>query len=117
MHASPHMISRFSVLKESPMEPVTLLVTALALGAAAGLKATSEQTVKDTYTGVKALIQGKYVDASAMLNALEQKPESEKNRARLAEDLQEAGADQDGELLAQANQLIDAIEKSKLGAE
>ena len=35
------------------MEPVTLIVTAIALGAAAGLQATSEQTIKDAYSALK----------------------------------------------------------------
>ena len=42
------------------MDPGTLIVTALALGAAAGLKATAEQAVKDTYSGLKRLIIDHY---------------------------------------------------------
>lgn len=38
------------------MEPIIVIVTALALGAAAGLKSTATQAVKDAYTGLKALI-------------------------------------------------------------
>ena len=97
------------------MEPVTLIVTALALGAAAGLKATAEQTVKDAYTGVKTLL-GKYAGVSGSLDALEKKPESKNKQASLAEDLQDAGVEKDLELLAQAQKLVEAIEKSKLGA-
>ena len=39
------------------MEPVTLIVGALAAGAAAAAKETASQAVKDTYGGLKNLIQ------------------------------------------------------------
>ena len=39
------------------MDPITIIVTALALGAAAGLKPTAEQAVKVAYAGLKKLIQ------------------------------------------------------------
>lgn len=99
------------------MEPVTLIVTALALGAAAGLKTTAEQIVKDAYAGVKRLILTQYAAASGSLDALEKKPESKAKQASLSEDLQDAGGDQDRELLDRALQLIAAVEQSKLGAE
>jgi hypothetical protein len=38
------------------MEPVSLIVTSLALGAAAGLKPTAEQAIKDAYGALKSLI-------------------------------------------------------------
>ncbi|RIK53553.1 MAG: hypothetical protein DCC57_08160 [Chloroflexi bacterium] len=97
------------------MEPVTLIVTAVALGAAAGLKPTVEQAVKDAYAGIKTLILRKY--GAVGLEAVEKKPDSKPKQESLAEDLQEAGAAQDTELLAQAQALIDAVEQSKIGAE
>jgi hypothetical protein len=39
------------------MDPLTRLVTALAAGAAAALKPTVEQAVKDSYAALKGLIQ------------------------------------------------------------
>ena len=39
------------------MDPVTLILTALAAGATASLKDTANQTVKDAYNGLKALIK------------------------------------------------------------
>lgn len=41
------------------MDPFTLIVTALAAGAVAAAKDTAGQVVKDTYQGLKALIQQK----------------------------------------------------------
>ena len=58
------------------MEPISLIVTALALGATATLKATAAQTVKDAYAAIKTRILGQYTDASDSLHALEKKPES-----------------------------------------
>lgn len=91
------------------MDPITIIVTALAAGAAAGLKPTAEKVVKDAYAGIKALIQRKY--ARVNLSPLEAKPESEAKRASVQEDLADAGADGDQELLAQAKVLIDVVEQ------
>ena len=89
------------------MDPITVIVTALAAGAAAGLKPTAEQTIKDGYSAIKVLIQHKYGNLS--IEALEQKPGSETKRASLAEDLSDAGAADDDELLDHAKSLLDTI--------
>src|SRR5215210_7285808 len=89
------------------MDPISIIVAALAAGAVAGLKPTAEQAVKDTYAGIKALIQRKY--RSVDLSSLEKKPESETKRASVAEDLTDAGAAQDVELLERAKALLDAV--------
>jgi len=57
------------------MEPITAIVTALALGAAAGLKPIAEQAIKDSYAALKALITRKY--AGVNVDLLEQNPASE----------------------------------------
>ena len=41
----------------SGMDPITLIVTALAAGAALGVTDTASQTVKDAYAGLKALVR------------------------------------------------------------
>jgi hypothetical protein len=90
------------------MDPVTIVVTALTLGIAAGLKPTAEQAVKDAYEGLKQLIERRYdVD----LGGLEKKPESEAQGAAVEESLSDAGADNDEELLDQAKALIDLIKR------
>lgn len=91
------------------MDPVTLIVTALALGAAAGLKDTASQTIKDTYSGIRTLILRKYGDVG--LDALEKKPGSTAKKDSLAEDLVEAGAGQDEELIRQAQTLIQLVQQ------
>lgn len=92
------------------MDPtITIIVTALVAGAAAGLKPTAEKAIKDAYAGIKALIQRKYGDVG--LVALEKKPESEAKRASVTEDLTDAGAGDDAELLEQAKALLDTIKQ------
>ena len=89
------------------MDPLSLIVTALALGAAAGLKPAAEQAIKDGYAGVKALIQRQY--AGVNVAGLEQKPESNLQQGAVKEQLTDAGADQDAALLDQAKALLDLI--------
>jgi hypothetical protein len=89
------------------MEPVTLIVTALALGAAAGLKPTAERAVKDAYSGLKSLIERKF--AKVDLSLLEARPENKNRQAVVEEELQEVGAHQDAEILKQAQTLLDTV--------
>ena len=89
------------------MDPVSILVSALVAGAAAALKPTAEQAVKDAYSGLKSLIKSKY--KSVALEGVEKKPGSEAKQASLAEDLADAGVADDEALLAQANVLIEAV--------
>lgn len=96
------------------MDPVSLIVMAVALGAAAGLKPTAEQAVKDAYAGLKALIVRKY--AGANLADVEKKPESKPKQDSLAEDLRDAGAGDDAELIAQAEAVVAAAEASPQAA-
>ena len=90
------------------MDPITLIVTALALGAAAGLKATTEQVVKDAYAGLKELIRRKYSNVD--LAPLEEDPGAEAQRAVVKDDLSKTDAGRDEELLHQAMELLDAIQ-------
>lgn len=96
------------------VDPVSLIVAALAAGAAAGLKDSAAEAVKDAYAGIKTLIASTY--RTVDLSPLEQKPESEAKRASLAEDLKDAGAEADAELLERAKQLVEAVRSHDAGA-
>jgi hypothetical protein len=90
------------------MDPVSLVVTAVALGASAGLKDTASEVVKDAYSALKALLTRRAVDVSA----LERKPDSEAQRAALQETLEDlAGTPNsvDEELLAAAGAATRAV--------
>ena len=96
------------------MEPVTAIVTALALGAAAGLKDTATQAVKDGYASLKTRIQQKY--ARVNLELLEAAPDSKSQQAVVEEDLAKVGADYDEEILRIAKDLMDTIQGQAPGA-
>lgn len=96
------------------MDPITLIVTAVALGAAAGLKPTVEQAVKDAYAGLKTLIQRKY--AGIDLAPVEKKPDSTAKQESLAEDLKETDAANDPEVAAWVDAIFKAVDESKTRA-
>lgn len=95
------------------MDPVTIIVAALAAGAAAGLSGAAEQSVMDAYGAIKQWIQDRYADIS--LKNLEKDPGSKNRQGVLAEELTEAGAGQDAELLRQVQELSEALARSEAG--
>jgi len=89
------------------MDPLSAILTAIISGVVASAKPTTEKVITDLYGGLKALIQRKYSGVS--LEALEKKPHSEAKQASLREDLIEVKAEEDNELLQQAQLLLKAI--------
>ena len=89
------------------MDPITLIVTALAAGAALGVKDTASTAIKDAYAGLKALVRKRLAgrpDGELVLARHEQAPE--KWQAPLMDELDQAGAGQDAGLLAAAEALM-----------
>jgi hypothetical protein len=91
------------------MDPISVVVTALAAGAAAGVKPAAEQAVKDAYAGLKAFIQRKWREVS--LDPLEANPSSKARQGVIKEDLEQAGAAQDPDLIALAERLLAAVSR------
>ena len=89
------------------MDPITIILTALVTGAAAGLKPTVEQVVKDAYAGIKGLIKQKYPRVS--VDTLEDDPTSEARKGVVLEDLQKVKAGEDSELLLMAQAVLEAV--------
>jgi hypothetical protein len=92
------------------MDPITLIVTALAAGAALGVTDAASAAVKDAYAGLKALVKRRLGDgpgAELVVARHEQAPETW--RARLIADLAEAGADGDRDLITAAQELLDLV--------
>lgn len=89
------------------MDPISVVVTALVAGAAAGVKPAAEQAVKDAYAGLKALIQRKWQQVS--VSQLEANPTSEARQAVVKEDLTQANAANDRDLLTAADKVLDAV--------
>lgn len=95
------------------MDPITLIVTALAAGAALGLKDTASSAVKDAYAGLKALVKKKLVgrpDAEVVLTRHEQVPETW--RAPLMAELDDAGLGHDSDLVAAAQALMKLVDEA-----
>jgi hypothetical protein len=95
------------------MDPITLIVTALAAGAAAGLKDSASSAVRDGYAGLKALVKDKLrgrPDADVVLARHEEAPETW--RAPLEAELLEAGADQDPSLTQAAQALMNLVDEA-----
>jgi len=89
------------------MDPVTLILAALAAGASAGIGDVASQAVKDAYTGLKALIKRRFSGsptAQRVLDAHEAAPDAE--AAPLAQELEARGATRDAEILRAAEQLL-----------
>ena len=91
------------------MDPISIIVAALAAGAAAGIKPAAEQAIKDAYEGIKALIKRKYGRVNPEI--FEGKPASDERKAVLREDLEATEAGEDQELLRQAQAVLEAIRK------
>lgn len=89
------------------VDPITLIVGALASGAASGLRKTMTAAITDAYAGLKRLITDKY---GVNTDALEKKPESAAQQGALEESLGDAGAAADAELLQAAKSLLAAIQ-------
>lgn len=93
------------------MDPITLIVTALATGAVAGLKPTAEKVVKDAYEGLKTLIKNKYERSQKAVPVLEDDPAAEEGQAIVRKRLEEEGAGNDEELLRQAQTVLQAVQE------
>jgi hypothetical protein len=89
------------------MEPATIIVTALALGAATGMKSVAEQAVKDGYQGLKNLIKTKYPDVG--VERLEKKPDSKNQQSAIEEEIADLGADKDPDILQKAEVILEAV--------
>ncbi len=93
------------------MDPVTLIVTALAAGAAAALKDTASQAVKDAYAGLRALVQQRLAGKPAAETALAQYEAKPKVwEEPLKDGLAEAGAGEDAALLESAQRLLKLVQ-------
>jgi len=99
------------------MEPVDVILAALAAGALAAVKDTASQVVKDTYAGLKALVQKRLAgkpEAETALAQHEKKPEVWK--APLKDALLETGADKDEAIRRAAEGLLKLVQPQQVGA-
>jgi hypothetical protein len=91
------------------MEPISLIVGALGMGAAAAAKQVGGKVVQDAYDGLKRLIEDRYKRGGA-IQALQEDPSSEMQKKALEESLTKAGADKDPDVVRSAGALTHALE-------
>jgi hypothetical protein len=95
------------------MDPITLIVTALAAGAALGLKDTASSAVRDAYAGLNALVTTRLAGrpgAEIVLSRYEEAPQTW--HAPLVAELDEAGAGDDLDLAAAAQVLMNLVDET-----
>ncbi len=99
------------------MEPLTLILGALAAGALAAVQESAGQAVKDAYAGLKNLLRQRLNGNQAgevALTQYEQQPETWEQPLR--SELSASGSDQDGEVIAAAQTLLDLVRADPVGA-
>ena len=111
--AVPVLVSLPSELMGVGMDPVTLILTALAAGAALGVKDTASAAVKDAYEGLKALVKNRFTgrrDGELVLARYEEAPDSWEGP--LAAELTGVGAAADVELVAAAQAVMRLVDEA-----
>lgn len=95
------------------MDPVTLLVTALATGAAAGVGESATTAVKDSYAKLKALVAARFGDEPSREVALaEHERQPEVWRAPLAQAVADSGAATDPAVVEAAQRLLALLDQA-----
>ena len=92
------------------MDPVSVVLAALAAGATAATKDTASQAVKDAYAGLKALVKKRFEKRpQAELALAEYEKDTDTWKKPLQKSLVETGADQDETLVRQAQQVLKLV--------
>ncbi len=98
------------------MEPISLILTALATGAAAGAVGVGKDAIQDAYQGLKTLLQHRFAGQEKAERALEDYVEDPDTYEKpLAKQLQETGAAEDEAIIRAAQELM-AVAKPEQAA-
>lgn len=92
----------------------TALITAVATGIASGVTDVGKQTIVDAYHSLKALLIQKFGANSEVVESvthLEKKPGAPAREADVVDGAKAVNADQDPEVLAAAQTLLDALKE------
>jgi hypothetical protein len=95
------------------MDPITLIVAALAAGATSGVADAAASAVRDAYVGLRALVKRRFAgrpDAELILARYERAPQTW--QAPLAAELGTVGADRDPDLVAAAQALMNLVDRA-----
>ena len=94
------------------MEPVALILGALAGGTASGVGQTATKAVQDAYEALKSAILRRFGDRPRGVQALEDHAEdAETYEKPLAKQLRESGADTDPQIIAAAKELLRLLDE------
>lgn len=89
------------------MDPVSLIVAALAAGASTALKDTAGEAIKDAYAGLRSLLKRKLGDKQAAQVALDKHEEApEVWEKPLEAEIKEAGVADDEEVVRAAQEVM-----------
>ena len=95
------------------MDPVTLILAALAAGAATGVGDAAAQSIQDGYAALRTLLSRRFAGNSRAETTLsEHEADPETYEKPLAKQLKETGADHDGEILATAEAVVKAADQA-----
>ena len=95
------------------MDPVTLIVTALAAGAASALQDGASVAVKDAYARLKALVKKRFASRlKGELVLAEHETAPQTWEAPLAAELSAAGAEGDADLVAAAQAVMSLVDEA-----
>jgi hypothetical protein len=97
------------------MDPITIAIMAVAPALASDLVT---NVVKDAYAGVKEIIRRKWGEKSAIdqaITAVEAKPDSKGKAAVLEEEVATVAAQNDPELMAAVQKLVEALQQEGIG--
>lgn len=97
------------------MDPVSIIVSAVIIGAAAGLEPTATMAVKDAYQGLKQVIIDHYKDYRGLVKSLDfviDDPDDVDRQQLLKTKLVNAGAEDDNELVEAAKKIHAIIKQA-----
>jgi hypothetical protein len=92
------------------MDPVSVVLAALATGATTAIQDTASQAVKDAYAGLKALVKKRFEkQPQAEMALAEYEYDQDTWKKPLQKSLVETGIDQDEALVRQAELLLELV--------
>lgn len=95
------------------MDPLSLIVGALAAGAAAGLTDTAAGAVKDAYAGLRDLVWRRFSGRRVSQTALEEHERApDVWQAPLSAELVAVGADTDVQIIEAAQRVMEVVDKA-----
>jgi hypothetical protein len=95
------------------MDPVTLILAALAAGVASGAGEAATQAVKDGYTGLKELLKKRFAgNPKAEETLIDHEADPDAYEKPLAKQLRETRADQDADIVAAAETVLKAANQA-----